>query len=85
MISVLKPLHELTDILTAETRVGVSAVKPLIQRICNKMLESNNKDTDLAKDMKAWIKCDLLWRYDDREVDQLLSFCSFVDPHFKKK
>ena len=73
MISVLKPLRELTDILAAEKRVSVSAVKPLVQRICNKMLESNNEDTDLAKDMKARIKCDLLRRYDDPEVDQLLS------------
>ena len=85
MISVLKPLRELTDILAAEKRVSVSAVKPLVQRICNKMLESNNEDTDLAKDMKARIKCDLLCRYDDPEVDQLLSLCSFVDPRFKKR
>ena len=49
------------------------------------MLESNNEDTDLAKDMKARIKCDLLCRYDDPEVDQLLSLCSFVDPRFKKR
>ena len=76
MISVLKPLRELTDILAAEKRVSVSAVKPLVQHICNKMLESNNEDTDLAKDMKARIKCDLLHRYDDPEVDQLLSLCS---------
>ena len=85
MISDLKPLRELTDILAAEKRVSVSAVKPLVQRICNKMLESNNEDTDLAKDMKARIKCDLLCRYDDPEVDQLLSLCFFVDPCFKKR
>ena len=85
MISVLKPLRELTDILAAEKRVSISAVKPLVQRICNKMLESDSKDTDLAKDMKARIKCDLLRRYDDPEVDRLLSLCSFVDPHFKRR
>ena len=85
MISVLKPLRELTDILAAEKRVSISAVKPLVQRICNKMLESNVEDTDLAADMKARIKCDLLQRYDDPEVDQLLSLCSFVDPRFKKR
>ena len=60
MISVLKPLHELTDILAAEKRVSTSAVKPLVQHICNKILESNNEDTDLAADMKARIHCVLL-------------------------
>lgn len=70
MISVLKPLCELTDILATEKRVSISALKPIVQRICNIMLESNNEDTDLAVDMKAWIKCDLPQHYDDPEVDQ---------------
>ena len=37
MISVLKPLRKLTDALAAEKRVSVSAVKPLVQSICNKV------------------------------------------------
>ena len=82
---VLKPLSELTDILAAEKRVNISAVKPLDKCICDTMLASNDKDTDLVKDMKARIKCDLLQRYSDREMDQLLSVCSFVDPRFKKR
>ena len=54
-------------------------MKPLVQHICNNMLESNNKDTDLAKDMKAQIKCDLLGQYKDPEVDQLLTLCSLLE------
>ena len=60
MISVLKSLHKLTDILAVEKGVSISAVKLLVQRIFNKMLQSNNEDTDLATDMKAQIKYDLL-------------------------
>ena len=33
------------------------------------MLESNNEDADLTMDMKAQIKCDLLQRYHDLEVE----------------
>jgi len=80
IVYVLKPLRELTDILAAEKRVSVSAVKPLVQSICNNMLAINDEDTDLAKDMKARIKCDLLQRYSEPEIDKLLSKCSFVDP-----
>ena len=85
MIAVLKPLRELTDVLAAEKRISISALKPLVERICNKMLAPNDEDTDLAKDMKAWIKCDLLRQYSDPEIDQLLSVCSFLDPRFKKR
>ena len=52
VISVLKPLHELTDLLAAEKRVNVSAVKPLVQCICNNKLMLKDDDTDLVKDMK---------------------------------
>ena len=58
VIAVLKPLHELTD-LAAEKRVSVS-VKPLVASICSKMLGLTDDDTELAKDMKGQIKCDLL-------------------------
>ena len=60
VISVLKPLHELTDLLAAEKRVKVFAVKPLVQCICNNILMLKDDDIDLAKDMKERIKCDLL-------------------------
>ena len=51
IITVLKPLRELTDILAAEKRVSVLAVKPLVQRICNTMLATDDEDTDLAKEI----------------------------------
>ena len=85
VIAVLKPLHELTDLLAAEKRVSVSAVKPLVASICSKMLALKDNDTELAKDMKERIKCDLLQRYSDADTNQLLSVCSFLDPRFKKR
>ena len=44
------------------------------------MLMLKDDDTDLAKDMKEQIKCDLLQRYSDPEVNLLLSVCSLLDP-----
>ena len=73
VIAVLKPLHELTDLPAAEKRVSVSAVKPLVASICSKMLGLTDDDTELAKDMKDRIKCDLLQRYSDPHTNQLLS------------
>ena len=37
------------------------------------MLAINDEDTDLAKDMKDQIKCDLLQRCSEPETDKLLS------------
>ena len=62
----------------------MSAVKPLVASICSKMLALKDDDTELAKDMKDRIKCDLLQRYSDPHTSQLLSVCSFLDPRFKK-
>ena len=85
VVSVLKPLRELTDLLAAEKSVSVSAIKPLVQRICSNMLILKDDDTDIAKDMKERIKCDLLQSYSEPETNQLLSVCSFLDPRFKKQ
>jgi len=77
MICILKLLRKLTDILAAEKIVSVSAVKPLVQRICDNMLAASDEDTDLAKDIKSQIKSDILQRCDP-EIDKLLSkmlFC----------
>jgi len=83
MICVLKPLQKLTDILAAEKRVSVSAVKPLVQRICDNMLATSDEDTNVAKDMKSRIKSDLLHRYSDPDIDKLLAKCSFLIPDSK--
>ena len=60
VVSILQPLCELTDFLAAEKRISVSAVKPLMLRICGNKLVFNDDDTDVAKDMKVTIKFDLM-------------------------
>ena len=53
-----------------------------MQRICSNMFKLKDDDTDLAKDMKKHIGCDLQRRYSDPKANQLLSVCSFLDPQF---
>ena len=59
----------------------VSAVKPLLNHLLEKILMAENVDTDLTKEMKERIKVDL--RYLDSGFDHLLELSSFLDPRFK--
>ena len=69
-IDVLQAIHtahwasSLTDILSAESYVTVSAVIPLLQLIDNKFLIEESSDTRLLCDIKKRIKEDLIvvWR-----------------------
>ena len=79
----LKPLKCMTDALSGENCVTVSAVKPLLNHLLEKALVTDDDDTDLTKEMKERIKVDLELRYLDSEFDHLLELSSFLDPRFK--
>ena len=79
----LKPLKCMTDALAGENCVTVSAVKPLLNHLLEKVLVAEDDDTDLTKEMKERIKVDLELRYLDSEFDHLLELSSFLDPRFK--
>ena len=76
----LKPLKCITDALAGENCVTVSAVKPLLNHLLEKVLVAEDDDTDLTKEMKERI---LELRYLDSEFDHLLELSSFLDPRFK--
>ena len=73
----------MTDALSGEHCVTVSAVKPLLNHLLEKVLVAEDDDTDLTKEMKERIKVDLEVRYLDSEFDHLLELSSFLDPRFK--
>ncbi len=50
--SALSPLSSLTDILSGETYVTVSAVLPMLQLIESSILKEKDDDTQLTKDLK---------------------------------
>ena len=87
--SALSPLSSLTDILSGEQYVTVSAVLPLLSLIENDILKASASDTPLTKDLKMKIKEDLLKRYTTTHLTvkaiMILKKSSFLDPRFKTK
>ena len=84
----LSPLSSLTDILSGEEYVTVSAVMPMMQLIDNKLLKETDDDTQITKDIKQRIKQDLRKRYTNTELGEvmdILKAASFLDPRFKCK
>ena len=79
----LKPLKCMTDALSGEHCVTVSAVKPLLNHLLEKVLVAEDDDTDLTKEMKERIKVDLEVRCLDSEFDHLLELSLFLDLRFK--
>ena len=81
----LSPLHELTDALSGEKYVTVSAVIPMIKLLKSKNLKVDPADSQLTRSLKNLIKDDLSRRYVDDEVTSLLDITSVLDPRFKVK
>ena len=81
----LSPLLSLTDILSGESYVTVSAVIPMIQLLKTNILKEEETDTQLTKDMKNCVTTDLEWRYQSisAEVTEILQLATFLDPRFK--
>ena len=82
VINVLKPLSFLTDALSGEKQVTVSAVLPVMKHVKSK-LSPVSSDCRLAKEMKQVMWSDLETRYTGHEVSDILNISSFLDPRFK--
>ena len=83
MLAVLTPLREMTDTLSGEKSVSISAVKPLLRHICDTVLLRKEGDSTLTTEMKQKIRNDLTSRYSDPDTDHLLTVSTFLDPRFK--
>ena len=82
IVEVLKPLSYLTDALSGEKQVTVSAVLPVMKHVKNR-LSPVDTDSRLSKQMKEVMWGDLQARYIKYEVSRILGFASFLDPRFK--
>ena len=79
----LKPLKQMTDALSGEKCVTVSAVKPLLNYNTTDILLEKEGDSELTKEMKEVMKVNLEIRYSNPELSQLLELAPFLDPHVK--
>ena len=72
----------MTDALSGEQCVTISAVKPILTHIATK-LEEDEDDTEMTKEIKERIRVDLELRYMNADTKQLLELASFLDLRFK--
>lgn len=85
----ISPLSTLTDILSGEKYVTVSAVLPMLHILKTDLLKEKDTDTPLTKDIKHRIVEDITKRYSEskltEDVISMLQMASFLDPRFKTK
>ncbi|KAL1265132.1 hypothetical protein QQF64_003159 [Cirrhinus molitorella] len=80
----LCPLHDFTDVLASEKQVTPSSLKPVLEHINNEILQDQEEDCTLTKQMKSVIREDLLMQLRYAELmKNVLNISSFVDPSFK--
>ena len=85
----ISPLSSLTDILSGEQYVTVSAVLPMLHILETDLLKVQETDTQLTKDIKHCIVADIKSRYTESKLAEniilMLQVASFLDPRFKTK
>ena len=79
----LSPVADLTDLLSGEKYISISAVKPVLSHMSTEALAESDDDSTLTKDIKWRILTDIESRYMDPEIDKLLDTACFLDPRFK--
>ena len=74
------PFEDLTDTLSGETHVTISAVKPVLQHL---LLAESSEDSELTKEMKTRCKAKILQQYGSSDINKLLDIATFLDSRFK--
>jgi len=83
LCQLLEPLSKLTDALASETRVTLSAIKPVLDHIYSDVLVEKDTDTSLTKEMKKLMREDLKNRYPEK-AKRVMNMACFIDPRFKQ-
>ena len=74
------PLEDLTDTLSGETHVTISAVKPMLRHLCDVLLAESSEDSELTKEMKERCKSKVMQQYSSSDINKLLDTATFLDP-----
>lgn len=72
------------NIMTSERQVTLCSLKPVMEHINSEILQDQEVDSTLTKQMRRIMREDLLLqlRY-TQEMKNMLNISSFVDPRFK--
>ncbi|KAM9350016.1 E3 SUMO-protein ligase ZBED1 [Symphorus nematophorus] len=82
LIRILKPLKNVTTLMSTETSPSVSMIIPL-QKMILKSMTPSEEDSSTIKDAKAAITKDLEVRYGNPELQDYLHRTTALDPRFK--
>ena len=80
--SILAPLSDFTDMLSAEDYVSVSAIFPVLKVLHDNVCNISNDDTTLTSDIKCKVLDYLDDKYSDPLCHRLISLACFLDPRF---
>jgi len=84
LYTVIEPFPYLTDALSGEKSVMVSAIQPVTKDIVDALTVRKDSDSKFIKEVKQKINNDITNQYDDDGIQQLLDKSAFLDPRFKK-
>ena len=75
----LGPMLDFTDALSGDEYVSVAFVKPVLQLFNTSLLEMQEEDTDLTKNIKTKMLDYLNEKCEDDDTQKLLDMASFLD------
>ena len=78
----MKSLADITEAIGSEKWVTISAISPILHKLLEKHLKPSSSDSNVMKEMKQAIRCNLEGRYLRDRLD-LLNKATFLDPRFK--
>jgi len=82
--SILKHFYDATEILSGELYLTIGVAFPILIHFSIFLLPADEKDKDITKKIKEKIKQDLITRYQDDYVKNVLYISMYLDPRFKQ-
>ena len=82
--AILEPFSFLTDALSGEKNITLSAVRPVLKHILEKLTTLKDEDARLAREIKLVIHTDISNCYGNADVAMLLNKAAFLDPRFRE-
>lgn len=79
----LKPAAEFTDLLSGESYVTVSSIKPVLKLLTEEVLKPSDEDTTLTSDIKRKMCSVLEEKYRPAALQKTLAKACLLDPRYR--
>lgn len=79
----LKPVSDLTDVLSGENYVTSSSILPMLQLCKDSVLAVSDDDAQLTNSIRTGILAKLEAKYASDSVRKLIRKCTFLDPRYR--